>query len=47
METFAKIFDILKPVLFSQKTSILDIWLGSEYASGSNDENIIMSGVIL
>ena len=43
METFAKIFDVLKPVTIFAKSCILDVWLSSEYASDSNDNNIIMS----
>ena len=43
METFWKIFDILKPVTIFKRSCILDVWLSSKYASDSIDNNIIMS----
>ena len=47
METFAEIFDVLKPITIFGKSYILDVWLSSEYASNSNDNNIIMSMTLL
>ena len=37
MERFVKIFDRWKPLIIFGKCSILDVWLGSEYASAYNE----------
>ena len=34
MEHFVKIINSLKPLIIFIKSSILDVWLGSEYTSG-------------
>ena len=36
MELFAKITNVFQPLSIFLKSSILDIWLGSEYASLNN-----------
>ena len=45
MKPFAKLFNGFKPLTTFAKTSVLDVWLGSEYASGH--ESAFLTGQLL
>ena len=40
LDSFAKIVNSFQPSIFVNKSSILDVWQGSEYSSGTNYSNL-------
>ena len=46
MEIFAKIVNDFQPLIVFAKSSILDVWQASEYASRNIAGNLIANGIL-
>ena len=46
MEIFAKIVNDFQPLIVFAKSSILDVWQASEYASRNMAGNLIANGIL-